>query len=297
MLSILIPSYNFDIRQLVYDLKKQASNCKINYEIIIIDDKSNEDFKLINSELKKISKVKYIELEKNIGRSKIRNLLSEKSKYEYLIFMDCDSKVMDNNYIKNYLPFCKNETLVYGGREYENLPPKNKDLFFRWYYGTKREVQNSEQRLKNPNKSFMTNNFLISKNIFEKIKFDETINTYGHEDTIFGYDLKKKNISITHINNPLIHIGLETQSEFLHKTRQGIKNLIYISHKYSLEKELFTDIKILKYYKLIKKLRIKFIFVLFFKIFKKLLLKNLSGKKPSMLFFDLYKLGFLANYK
>ena len=286
MLSILIPVYNFDVRELVYELVKQSENEKNIFEIILIDDKSNNDYKLINRELSENKNVIYIELEKNIGRSKIRNLLAEKAKFNYLIFMDCDSEVVDEKYIKNYIPFCENEILVYGGRVYKNNAPSDNKLYLRWLYGIKREVVASNTRALNPNKSFMTNNFLISKKLFNKIKFDEKITTYGHEDTIFGYELKKRNIKIIHIDNPLIHIGLEDNEHFLRKTKQGIENLKYLSKKFENEDNFFDDIKILKYYKIIKKLRLSFII----NIFKTKIIKNLKSNNPNLQLFDLYKL-------
>ena len=38
MLSILIPTYNYDCTQLVADLQQQAEQIGINYEIIVADD-------------------------------------------------------------------------------------------------------------------------------------------------------------------------------------------------------------------------------------------------------------------
>lgn len=293
MLSILIPVYNFDVRTLTYDLHNQAENLKIEYEIILLDDKSSADFKSKNQELKKLSNLTYIELPVNVGRSKIRNLLAGKSKFNNLIFMDCDSETENQNYIKNYLPYCKPNTLVYGGRTYKKKPPEDKALYLRWLYGQKREVVNAEIRSQNPNKSFMTNNFLISKQLFEQIKFDETITTYGHEDTIFGYELKKRGVKITHINNPLIHIGLETNEHFLRKTKQGIENLKYLSKKFESEADFFDDVKILKYYKIVKKFRLKFLVKFFFNTFSKLIYRNLKGKNPNLKLFDFYKLNSL----
>jgi hypothetical protein len=291
MLSILIPVYNFDVRNLVYKLNSQAQKAKICFEIILIDDKSTKKFRLINTELRSLKNIIYFELQINVGRSKIRNLLVEKAKFEYLIFMDCDSDVSDNNYIVNYLNYCKGEVLVYGGRTYEKKPPNDKNKYFRWLYGVKREVVSAEIRKLNANNSFMTNNFLINKNLFNKIKFDEKITTYGHEDTIFGFELKKRNIFIRHINNPLIHIGLEDSEIFLKKTKQGIDNLKYLANKFKYENELFEDIKILKYCRIVKKLKLKFLIIIAYNIFKHLIIKNLNGRKPNLKLFDLYKLA------
>ena len=56
----------------------------------------------------------------------------------------------------------------------------------------------------------------------------------------------KNNILIKHIDNPVIHDFDDTNTEFLRKTRQGIKNLLFI-HTKLLPKGEFTEInKLLK---------------------------------------------------
>lgn len=290
MLSILIPIYNFDVTELVLSLQKQAIECNIDFEIILMDDASKKKFCDINSKLQNANNIIYIQLTENIGRSKIRNKLAETAKFEYLIFMDCDSEITCTNFIKNYLVYCNSKILVYGGRTYQNDAPADKNLYLRWIYGIKREVKSSEIRKKNPNKSFMTNNFLISKSIFNEIKFNENIRNYGHEDTLFGYELKKKKISIIHIDNPLKHIGLENNSEFLAKTEQGIKNLKLILQLFPIENELEEDIALIKYYHKIKKIHIAWLIKLTYNITKKFIICNLNSKRANLLLFDLFKL-------
>ena len=50
MLSILIPIYNFDITQLVKDLHEQAKSLEKSFEIILIDDASDETYTKINKQ-------------------------------------------------------------------------------------------------------------------------------------------------------------------------------------------------------------------------------------------------------
>jgi hypothetical protein len=87
----------------------------------------------------------------------------------------------------------KPDVVVYGGRNYEAKPPKEKELFFRWWYGVNRETISVAEREVAPYHAFMTNNFLIPKQLFLSIKLDEKLKGYGHEDTLFGIELKKKN--------------------------------------------------------------------------------------------------------
>ena len=79
MLSVLIPVYNFDVVLFVKDLAKQCADCKIDFEVLCLDDYSSENYRIKNAVLKSIENVCYEELPNNIGRSKIRNRLAEKA--------------------------------------------------------------------------------------------------------------------------------------------------------------------------------------------------------------------------
>ena len=126
MISILIPSYNFDIYDLVKSIHTQVKKEKIQFQIICIEDGSINIFS--NPEVQKLENVSYQFLNKNIGRSKIRNLLAEKSRFNWLLFIDCDSKINNENYIKTYIKNIKNmNSIFYGATKYqEKTPEKDK---------------------------------------------------------------------------------------------------------------------------------------------------------------------------
>jgi Glycosyl transferase family 2 len=288
MLSVLIPVYNYNITDLVRALHHQCLEARIAFEILCFDDGSEEDFKKENRGIQDLENVVLIELPKNLGRSKIRNELGKAACYDYLLFMDCDSKVVSKNYIENYIEKLDLKALLYGGRVYQNNPPE-KQFYFHWFYGTHREQMPVNQRIRNPYHSFMTNNFLIPKSVFLNFLFDENLTQYGHEDTIFGLQLKQAQVSILHIENPLEHEGLETTDSFLNKTKQGIENLYYLSKKYDL-----VDTKLLRTFKRIKLLRLSFFVIFAFQFFKKILIRNFHSTNVNLKFFDFYKLGLLV---
>ena len=293
MLSILIPVYNFDVRSLVVRLQHQAEDAMITYEIICLDDNSDLDYAEINGEIASLEFVRFIRLNKNIGRAAIRNRLAELACYEYLLFMDCDSMPETDVFIFNYAAFLKPDTVLYGGRTYSFEKPFNKDLFFHWFYGTNREVKTAEQRSVNPYSSFMTNNFVIPKKIMLEIGFDESLKQYGHEDTVFGLELKKRGVTILHLNNPLRHIGLETATVFLRKSEQAIENLLLLMKKHELQ----AEIKLLRYFVKTQKWGIQPFIYLWFYLFRSFLKARLLGAKPNLRTFDLYKLGYMVYIK
>ena len=293
MLSICIPVYNFDVRTLVYDLHKQAMRCDISFEIILMDDASDEIFREINKSIE-LENVRYIQLDKNIGRAKIRNCLAEEAKFSFLLFMDCDSAVASPLYIKNYTCFFDYLTVCCGGRIYESKKPAD-STYLRWKYGVERECASVSERNKNPNSGFQTNNFLIHKSIFEKVRFNEDLIGYGNEDTLFGLELLEQKVIIQHIDNPLIHTGLESASDFLEKTENGIENLhrveLLLREKYP---KYINHSRLMRTKLSLQKLHLLACVSKLFGMMKRSMKNNLLSKNPSLMIFDLYRLGLLC---
>ncbi len=290
MLSILIPIYNFNIVPLVQDLHQQCEACQIQFEILCFDDGSTLKFKKENRIVSQLKHVKYQELPQNLGRAKIRNVLAKVAQYAYLLFMDCDSQTIDNQYIKNYIQQLNYNTLLYGGRVYAPTPPKDAQQNLHYYFGKNREETLAEERKIKPYYSFMTNNFLMPKALFLDIQFEESIEGYGHEDTLFGIALKQRQIPILHLNNPLKHIGLENQRIFLKKQKEAIKNL-YLLHQTTplLETKLLTT------FVACKKWKIAGLVLMVLQLLNPFINRQLKATKPNLFYLDLFKLHHLLS--
>ncbi len=291
MISILIPIYNYNCVALVKELHLQASKENIDFEIICIDDASSM-CKNENREINHINKCCYIELEENIGRAKIRNLLAQKATYEFLLFMDCDSEPTSSFYIKNYIDICQQEnSIICGGVKYknENILPSQQ---LRYKYGKKKEEIGATIRNEHPANKFTSFNLLISKNIFNTITFNESITQYGHEDTLFGLELQSSGFKIVHIDNSLYHLGLDENHLYLKKTRQSIENALSLSRK--LPRDYINSFTLLKVYYKIKRYGLSPWFRMLYRICHKTIEKHLTGNNPNITIFSIYKLMYIA---
>lgn len=293
MISVLIPTYNYNVFPLVSILFEQLEKSTVSFEIICLDDGS-EKFHSENQQTNFLNNCSYSILEKNIGRSAIRNLLAKKAKYENLLFLDADVIPVSENFISTYLSHINSEEkAIYGGIRYqEEKPEKNQVL--RWVYGNSREALSVEKRNENNYLSFLTLNFLISKSVFEKVKFNENIPNLRHEDTLFSFDLKQAQIEVIHIENPIIHNGLESSLVFLKKSEESLQGLDYLIENKLLSSEY---VRLSEKFKKFKKYNLEGLYLFFYKTFKKSFLKNLLGKNPSMFVFDLYRLGYFMALK
>lgn len=292
MLSICIPIYNTDVSALVEGLLQQASSLGVPYQIVLIDDCStrfiNENSRLAGD------KVSYTRLNENIGRSRTRNRFLAAAKYDYLLFLDCDSKLVSPGFLNAYAEEAKRgEKLVCGGRVYTKKPP-SKDTILHWTYGVERESKPASVRAHNPNRSFMTNNFMVKKDVLQAIKFDERLSGYGHEDTLFGYELRKNNIPIKHIENPVLHGELQTNKEFLQKTEQAISNLKKVLEFVNYDKAFIEDVTLLKQYYKLKRTGMLFVVKAMFAMMGPVLKERFQNGYTSMSAFSFYKLGYLA---
>jgi len=295
MLSILIPVYNYDITALVAKLISQLHNEEIDCEIIVADDCSTD---------KKISKknefflseqniAKFLPLAENIGRSAIRNLLAKEALYENLLFLDADVIPKYDSFILNYIKLLNTDyKIICGGIVYQEIKPEKEQLL-RWIYGNARESIGVDERVKKPYVSFLTSNFLIKKLVLKTIKFDEKIKNIGFEDLLFSLEAKKNNINILHISNSIIHNGLETSEIFLQKSLEAVSAKINFIEKGILEEDYTKLSKIVSYS---KKIKIEFFLNIFFKSTRKFFEKNLLSSKPSMFYFDLYRLGYYYSF-
>ena len=298
MLSINIPVYNHEVVNLVKHLLKQAQELGIQFEIRVYDDGSDSKIRLVNQELLKFRNVVYLELEKNLGRAAIRNKMGFDSKFKYLLFIDADSMPVKENYISKFLENVSPNRILCGGTAYKINKPKHTEQYLRWFYGINREAIPAETRNRYKGFIITSNNFLIEKDVFEKIHFREELNKYGHEDTLLGYDLFNNGIEILHIDNQVEHTGLEDSQIFLEKTRTALKSLFEITHGIlSGDMVFIRRVPFLRHYKKITKYIPPFLLKMFYKMSHRFIEKELNGENPSLFLYDIYKLGYYSTLK
>ena len=290
-LSVLIPNYNWDVTELINELHQQLVKAQIPFEILCFDDAQDSEFTEKNNIVNQLENVTYRVNQKSLGRSKNRNELGQASHYNYLLFLDGDAGIKENkSFIANYLKCANPEGVVCGGTAYSATAPTDVNYLLRYLYGKSREEKSAEIRQQEPWNGFSAFNFLIPRAIFTELLFDENLSEYGHEDTIFGNELKYRCVPIIHINNSAHHLGLDTNAVFLEKTKKGVENLRRLIDVGLVDE----DVKLYAWY---AKTRAVFmtapIGALYLRLYKKWE-AQLSGPNPTLKLFDLYKLAYLC---
>lgn len=227
-LSILIPNYNYDCLPLAKALSQEITDSKLEDSVMIIvaEDGSRQTFG--NQSISDLPNCVYVKFDENRGRAAIRNSLAEMAPAEYLLFADSDSLPPHSHFIADYLAAASRTgaDVICGGVD---MPPAmpSPEVSLRYVYGMKVERNTAAERSRTPYASFKTFNFLIRKSTFQSIRFDESFTCYGHEDTFFGLQLERQGVKIAHIDNALIHMGLEPNGKFLEKTRKAVEALAF----------------------------------------------------------------------
>ena len=242
MLSVLIPTYNYNAFFLVDKIHQQLILAQIAFEIICFDDGSKSKLNAENEKINSLENARFKVLENNIGRSAIRNLLAKEATYKWLLFLDADVLPTNNQFIKNYIAcFNTSKTVFCGGLLYQHKK-ENLDLL-RYKYGKKHEEISIEKRLEKPSKYFFTSNFLIQKDVFKTIVFEEKLKKYGREDLLFSLKLIQEGYKIAHLENEVYHLGIDDNKVFVAKTKKAMENLVFLEEEQLIEKEEIALLK------------------------------------------------------
>lgn len=290
MLSILIPTYNYNVYPLVLELKKQAENLSIAYEILVQDDASTI-YVEENKEINQLPYCSYQLNQENLGRGNNINSLNEKANFDYVLLMEADAFPEKETYLQDLINSIHSETqVVFGGVTYPAEKP-GKDSILRWKYGKIRESIPFLIRLKKPYNFVFTWNLLIKKELLYKNNFPNNVINYGYEDVVFIKKLKENNISIQHIENRLIHLNTESSAIFLKKTEKAVTTLHQLIKNNTLN---LQDTKIGQVYYVIHSLYLNGLIVFMFKKLSKLINANLISSNPNLRVLDFYKLGYFC---
>ena len=284
-LSILIPTYNNVCLGLVSELQAQALSLSgLDFEIIVADDGSTDISSIeCNRKINLLTHCRYIERKTNEGRAVIRNFLAKEAKSEWLLFIDSNMNVINPHYIANYLTgeVCD---VIYGGYKVRKGVEKLRNNLR--YIFECASPQNGDYMLRqaDPYGDFHTSNFVIRRSIMLRFPLDERFRKYGYEDVLFGKTLKENNIEIRHVDNALGYENFIGNMAFISKTEESLRTLC------QFKDQLQGYSKIIAYANKLQRWHIDYICKKMFPLLSIAIKARLTGNKPSIFLFNVYKL-------
>ena len=229
-------------------------------------------------------------MEKNQGRARIRNRLADEARFEWLLFMDSDAEVISDSFIVDYLKHTDADVVCGGLCHADTLP--SPEVSLRYAYEKRADKKRAACfRAQHPYAQFITFCFMVRASLFHSIRFDDSITEYGHEDTLFGVELERRNANIRHIDNPMRQGGIETNEEFLEKTRAALRNLSL------MEDSMRNHSSLLRLYNSFSRVRVDGCIARWFARREDWLTVRLMRPTPQLHLFFIYKLGYYCYLK
>ncbi|MEM7573342.1 MAG: glycosyltransferase [Bacteroidota bacterium] len=242
MISVCVPVYRFFVlpqdqgllrtirpgeEGSLQTLYQQLQASGLEFELRVYEDASPPPYPATNQLIANLGpEVVYKLLPKNLGRAKIRNLLAQEARYPQLLFLDADSGI-PTGFVQAYLPYLdpRRFPVVQGGRTYPARAQLAANYWLHQRYGLQRERLDPNATGDDLYRGFQTNNFLVSRDLLLTHPFPSDFSGYGHEDTLWGWQLKARQVPVFRIDNPVIHLGLEAADVFLRKQEEAVVNL------------------------------------------------------------------------
>lgn len=134
---------------------------------------------------------------------------------------------------------------------------------------------------------------MIKKERFISINSELQQQRYGM-DLLFKQLLKEQNVSVKHIENPVYHLGLESNEVFLKKSLRAINTTVDLENSGLLK----TNGRPLqqKYIQL-RKLGLLRPFRFVVNLMNKTFERNFDSQNPNLFWFDLYRLSYYSKLK
>ena len=286
-LSILIPAYNQSCLKLATDLHRQCNQEGCDFEIIVADDASiDTKARSDNKKVESLPCCRALMSEVNKGRAATRNKLVNESSGDYLLFVDSDAEVINDDFIHRYVAECPTDAVLCGGILHPDVLP-SPYVSLRYLYEKSCEPHfTAEQRNHHPYLCIRSFNFMMPRKVAIQYPFDEKIRTYGYEDTLMGKAFEIGGVKVRHIDNPLLNTDIEENAAFLEKTKEAMQTL------FQMKEEMRGYSSLLTVYSRLSKLHLISFVSVAFRITRNMIERNLLGEKPSVRLLQFYKLGY-----
>lgn len=215
-LSVLVPFYEDNPASLLKALDLQIGTQSI--EILFYDDGTG-DAKLtekMNAAVDTATgSVTLITNAENKGRSAARNALYQASRGDWVLFLDADMLPSRENFLKNYLTLIETSEadIVFGGFEVET-EQEDADRDLHRALSEVSDCLTLDERKAGGPQYVASSNLCVRKTVLDSEPFDSGFSGWGWEDSEWAARVSKR-FTLLHIDNPAIHLGLETTDTLL----------------------------------------------------------------------------------
>lgn len=230
---IILPNYNKKdyIDETIQSVINQTFK---NWNLIIIDNNSNDGSDDILKKYYKFENIKIIKLRRNMGLSFSRNLGLRLAKNKYVSFLDSDD-LWDKNKLKKQISFMKQNDYSF---IYTNYTPFYTHNGFKTFKKTIYPKEKYNLNIFIEDTSIATSSMIIKKELINSSKFKKKSH---NEDYDFKCKILKKGINAYNLNENLTFYRITKNSRSSYKLKSLIS--IFNTNKNLLNLSLFKNLK------------------------------------------------------
>lgn len=228
---IHILNHNYDPKSVLDSLTDQLHNRNVDIQVIVWDDFSAPEFREVLSDHRSKYRFPFITWKmgrENVGRSGMRQKILDFQRTGWLVSMDSDM-IPDDDFIDQMLDALQDPSTVYLGQHYYQSETPAEPFILHWTYGRHRELRSRSQ---DNFQHFSTGIFALHGSLTPELRFDPKLRTYGHEDTMFGMQLREKDIPVRQTAMRAQHQGLIVQDRFIDRQLDAVRNLHRVVSQY-----------------------------------------------------------------
>lgn len=230
-LSILIPVFNWDVKELLRKLSHQAEVIQDRWPIeILVKDDGSDEFYDIGSMVNELPLVRYESFSVNKGRVAVRNDLIQMANGSHILFLDADMLPDNDDFLHSYIGMAEaGNDIICGGISYQQVTEVDDEYSFYLYKSKKTEALPAFVRNQTPWRYLFTSNIMLRREIVKEVMFDHRFSGYGFEDVEWAIRLAAS-YSIIHIDNSCTHMGLMKKKQVLSRMYDSIENYALLLH-------------------------------------------------------------------
>jgi glycosyltransferase involved in cell wall biosynthesis len=226
-LSIASPYFRDDPTAWLSALTHDPRACEV--EIVLVDDGTGDialDTKVRAAIDAWPGAATLVRFHTNQGRSSARNRAIQAARGHYILFIDADMLPGDKAFLGRYFDAIKNRTssIIFGGFTAGNTNVDH-DTLLNHSLASQNDCKLASQRAQRGAIAVASNNLLVRRDVFAYIPFDDGFKGWGWEDTEWAMRAVFSGYGLTHIDNPAIHVGLDSTNAMLRKYKEAGVNL------------------------------------------------------------------------
>jgi len=217
-LSVLIPFFQDDAAALCKALDAQIQGLPI--DLLFYDD-GTKDAALTARMEAVVTYAKgaatLITNSENNGRSAARNALFETARADWVLFLDADMLPASDDFLQTYLSLAEAQSgdIFFGGFDVEEST-KDADRDVHRALSEVSDCLTLDERQAAGPQFVASSNLCVRREVLEKEPFDAGFTGWGWEDSEWAARVSKR-FTLLHVDNPAIHLGLETTETLLRR--------------------------------------------------------------------------------